>query len=111
MDATKYKTTVTSRGITYSYYYAAAKPSKPTILFCHGFPSASQHWEKEVRFFESHGYGTIVPDMLGFGGTGKPTDADAYVPSLISRDLVEVLDAEGLHKVIAIGHDWYESLH
>ncbi|KAI0341823.1 epoxide hydrolase [Trametopsis cervina] len=106
MDPAKYKTVVTSRGITYSYYFASAKPSKPTILFCHGFPSTSKHWEKEILFFEGHGYGIIAPDMLGFGGTGKPTDADAYVPSLVSRDLVEVLDAADLQKVIAIGHDW-----
>ncbi|KAI0341819.1 alpha/beta-hydrolase [Trametopsis cervina] len=106
MDPAKYKTTTTTRGFTYNYYFAPARLSKPTLLFCHGFPSTSKHWERQVPFFEDRGYGVIVPDMLGYGGTSKPTDVDAYVPSLISKDLVEVLDAEGLWKVIAVGHDW-----
>ncbi|KAI0341820.1 alpha/beta-hydrolase [Trametopsis cervina] len=106
MDPSKYKTTNTSRGFTYNYYVAPPKSSKPTILFCHGFPSTSRDWEKQVQFFEDRGYGVIVPDMLGYGDTSKPTDVDAYVPSLIVKDLVEVLDAEGIQKAIAIGHDW-----
>ncbi|KAI0348477.1 alpha/beta-hydrolase [Trametopsis cervina] len=106
MDPSKYKTTITSRGITYSYYFAPPKPSKPAILFCHGFPSTARDWEKEALFFEERGYGIIVPDMLGYGDTSKPTNVDAYIPSLISKDLVELLDAEGIQKAIAIGHDW-----
>ncbi|EKM52130.1 uncharacterized protein PHACADRAFT_262639 [Phanerochaete carnosa HHB-10118-sp] len=44
--------------------------------------------------------------MLGYGGTDKPTDPAAYVPSLLARDVVDVLDAEELDRVVAVGHDW-----
>ncbi|KAI0341821.1 alpha/beta-hydrolase [Trametopsis cervina] len=106
MNPTKYKTTTTTQGFTYNYYFAPAQPSKPTLLFCHGFPSTSIDWEKEATFFEGRGYGVIVPDMLGYGDTSKPIDVNAYVPSVVSKDLVEILDAEGVQRAIAIGHDW-----
>ncbi|EKM56417.1 uncharacterized protein PHACADRAFT_207661 [Phanerochaete carnosa HHB-10118-sp] len=80
--------------------------SKPTVLFCHGFPSTSHDWRHIVPRLKDKGYGVLVLDMLGYGGTDKPTDPAAYVPSLISKDIADILDAEKLEKVIAIGHDW-----
>ena len=109
MDPARYKTVQTSRGFTYNYYFVPAKPSKPTILFCHGFPSTSSHWRREAVFFVEHGYGVVVPDMLGYGGTSKPTDTDDYLPSKVSKDIIEILDAEPIEKAIAVGHDWYDS--
>ena len=106
MDASQYKDTTTSRGLKYHYYFSPAHPSKQTLHFCHGFPATSPVWRRIATYFESCGYGVLVVDMLGYGETAKPTDPAAYVPSLISKDLIDVLDAEGLDKVIAIGHDW-----
>ncbi|GJE83979.1 hypothetical protein PsYK624_000520 [Phanerochaete sordida] len=106
MDASLYKETITSRGVKYRYYFSPAQPSRPTLLLCHGFPSTSHDWWHLAPLLQAKGYGVIAPDMLGYGGTDKPTDPAAYVPSLISRDIVDVLDAEKLGKVIAIGHDW-----
>ncbi|KAI3619092.1 epoxide hydrolase, partial [Moniliophthora roreri] len=41
----------------------------------------------EVAYFKPKGYSTIVPDMLGYGNTAKPTDAAEYKPSLIVKDI------------------------
>ena len=106
MDASLYKITTTSRGLKYHYYFSPAQPSKPTLLFCHGFPSTSRDWRHIAPYFKSRGYGVLVVDMLGYGETAKPTDPAAYVLSLISKDLVDILDGEKLDKVVAIGHDW-----
>jgi pimeloyl-ACP methyl ester carboxylesterase len=75
-------------------------------LFLHGFPSTSYDWRKQVAFFGQEGYGLIVPDMLGYGGTAKPIDAAAYKQSLICADIVDILDAEKVGQAIVIGHDW-----
>lgn len=48
----------------------------------------------------------IVPDMLGYGGTSKPTEVEAYFGSGMSRDVVEIMNTEGVQEAIAIGHDW-----
>lgn len=60
-----------------------------------------------MSFFETEGYGLIVPDQLGYGGTDKPTDPALYLSSLICQDLVDILDGENAEDVIAVGHDWY----
>lgn len=107
MDPSHYRTVKTSRGIKYSYFFAAADGSKPTLLLCHGYPSTSRDWRYLVPYFTDKGYGVIAPDMLGYGGTDKPTDPVEYLPSLMAKDMTDILDAEGIASVIAIGHDWY----
>lgn len=105
-DSSNYKDFTTSRGIKYHYYFVPSQDGKPTLLLSHGFPSSSYDWHKQVEFFESLGYGLVVPDQLGYGGTDKPLDVHAYKQSLITKDLVEILDYEQLADVVAIGHDW-----
>ncbi|EKM56413.1 uncharacterized protein PHACADRAFT_118086 [Phanerochaete carnosa HHB-10118-sp] len=106
MEASLYKDVVISRGLTYNYYFSPAQSSKPTLLFCHGFPSTSYDWRHIVPRLKDKGYGVLALDMLGYGGTDKPTDPAAYVPSLICKDIIDVLDAEKIEGVIAVGHDW-----
>ena len=106
MDPSSFKDVTTSRGIKYHYYFSPAVGAKPTLLFCHGFPSLAIDWRYVVPYFKEKGYGIIAPDMLGYGDTDKPTDPALYIPSAISKDLIDIVDAEGLSSVIAIGHDW-----
>lgn len=106
MDPSFYKDTTVSRGFTYHYFHSHATPGQPTLLFLHGFPSSSYDWRRQVAYFRPKGYGVLVPDIIGAGGTSKPDSADAFRFSLIVRDLVDVLDTEGLQTVVGIGHDW-----
>ncbi|KAI0037021.1 alpha/beta-hydrolase [Vararia minispora EC-137] len=107
MDPSKFKQTTVSRGFVYSYYRVpASDPAKLTILLLHGFPSTADDWAGIVPHLEKAGYGLIVPDMLGYRGTSKPTDSLAYIGSKIAKDCVDILDAEGLEKVVVVGHDW-----
>lgn len=106
MDESCYKDVTTTRGLRYHYYSTPATKGKTTLLFCHGFPSTSQDWRFIAPYFQNQGYGIIVPDMLGYAGTDKPTDPAVYVGSLISKDLVDIVDALCVDKVVAIGHDW-----
>ena len=107
MDRALYKDLKTSRGFNYHYYFSKAQGRTTTLLFCHGFPSSSHDWSLFVPFFESRGYGLVIPDMLGYGDTAKPTDPAEYIPSKMSKDLVDLLDAEGVQQAIAVGFDWY----
>ncbi|EIW62588.1 alpha/beta-hydrolase [Trametes versicolor FP-101664 SS1] len=106
MDASLYKTTTVSREFTYHYYHSPATEGKPTILFVHGFPSSSYDWRRQVEHFRPQGYGIIIPDILGVGGTSKPDSADAFRFALVAHDIIDVLDTEGLKTVVGIGHDW-----
>lgn len=44
--------------------------------------------------------------LLGDAGTDKPTDPSYYLPSLVFKDLIDILDAEGIQQSLVIGHDW-----
>ncbi|KAJ7164398.1 alpha/beta-hydrolase [Mycena filopes] len=86
-------------------YFSAPATGKPVLLFAHGFPIHSIFWHKQVAFFEPLGYGLLVPDLLGYGGTDKPTDPKLYAGSGLAHDFADILDAEGVERVIGIGHD------
>ncbi|KAF9022510.1 alpha/beta-hydrolase [Hymenopellis radicata] len=106
-DPSLYKDFNVSRGINYHYYFSSPQDAaKPYLLFLHGYPSSSYDWRYQIEFFSNQGYGLIVPDMLGYGGTARPIETEAYKSSLITKDLVDILDHEGVESVVAIGHDW-----
>ena len=109
LDPSLFKDVIASRGIKYHYFFSPAEASRPTLLLCHGFPSTSREWRHVIPYLQTKGYGVLAPDMLGYGGTDKPTDPAAYVSSLVTKDIVDLLDAEKLDKVVAIGFDWYVS--
>ncbi|CDO74918.1 hypothetical protein BN946_scf184927.g2 [Trametes cinnabarina] len=106
MDPALYKDVTTSRGLTYHYYHSPAVAGKPTLLFLHGFPSSSYDWHRQVEYFQPKGYGLVIPDGLGVGGTSKPETLEAFRFAQIARDIADVLDATGVDQVIGIGHDW-----
>jgi len=93
-------------GTRYAYVYVAAKPSKPTFLLLHGFPSSSYDWRFQIKSLADHGYGVLVPDLLGYGDTDKPSDPAQYKFKKISGEIAQLLDKESVEKVIGVGHDW-----
>lgn len=101
------KSSSIANGTTYSYVYIKPKSEKPWLLFLHGFPSSSFDWRHQIRFFSDLGYGVLAPDLLGYGGTDKPTDIRAYRIEKMSEEIVAVLDAEGVNRVVGVAHDWY----
>lgn len=94
-------------GTTYSYVHVEPKGNKPYILFLHGFPDSSYGWRKQIPHFSNLGYGLIVPDLLGYGGTDKPKEVEAYKLRKISEEVVGILDIHKIEQVIGVGHDWY----
>ena len=92
MDLSNYKDVKTKRGYNYHYFFSKPSESKPTLLFVHGFPSTSYDWHYQVEFFKKEGYGLIVPDTLGYGGTDKPTNPEEYRTKLLCQDIIEELD-------------------
>ncbi|EJD04163.1 alpha/beta-hydrolase [Fomitiporia mediterranea MF3/22] len=107
MDSAAYRDFKTSRGFTYHYFFSPpTDANRITLLFCHGFPSSSYDWRRQVAFFKEKGYGLVVPDLLGYGGTDRPTTAESYRMSVMAQDLVEILDHEKVTDIVAIGHDW-----
>jgi soluble epoxide hydrolase / lipid-phosphate phosphatase len=101
------RTLTVSRGYTYTYYVASAQEGKPVVLLLHGWPDSAQLWANLINnYLLPHGYGVVALDCLGYAGTSKPTDPKEYAFKDMTADLAEILDAEQVEQVIAMGHDW-----
>ncbi|KAH8671608.1 Alpha/Beta hydrolase protein [Xylariales sp. PMI_506] len=102
----------TSRSLTYTYYVTKHDENKSsqspeiTLLLLHGWPATSELWLPVLPFLSQLPCRIIVPDLLGSGGTSKPTDPEEYNVKFMVQDLCEILDAEGVDKFIPIGHDF-----
>lgn len=101
------KTTRLPNGTSYNYVFVEPKGDKPYILFLHDFPSSSFDWRHQIPFFSKAGYGVIVPDLLGYGGSDKPEVLEAYGLKSMSDDMVSLLDHLQIKDVLGVGHDWY----
>ena len=100
------KTTNLANGTTFNYVFVEPANNNPYILFLHGFPSSSYDWRHQISFFKDVGYGVVAPDLLGYGGTDKPLELEAYNLKKMSGELCDLLDYHGIQKVVAVGHDW-----
>ena len=51
-----------------------------------------------------------MPDLLGYAGTDKPTNVEAYSLKEMSQDIVDIINSlewARNARVIVISHDWY----
>ncbi|KLO92340.1 hypothetical protein CEK26_002719 [Fusarium fujikuroi] len=102
-----HSTHTANRALTYSYIHIPPQlPNTRYLLFLHGFPSTSYHWHHQIFFFKAKGYGVIAPDLLGFGETSKPTELEMYKGEDMANDIVEILDSEGVERLVGVAHDW-----
>jgi len=93
---------------TYAYiYHPPSSVDKATLLFLHGFPSTSADWKFQIPYFKQLGYGLLVPDLLGYGGSSKPLDKEAYMGKKMVDDILAILDHENITgSIVGIAHDW-----
>ncbi|KAF9530855.1 Alpha/Beta hydrolase protein [Crepidotus variabilis] len=107
MDSKAYQLIQTRRNFQYNVYYVKPTKKSTNLVLLHGFPNSSYDWRYQVSFFTKLGYGVIVPDMLGYGGTDKPLDYTLYAHSLVAEDILDIIDDLKVQgPSVAIGHDW-----
>lgn len=111
MDQLEQKHFDTSRGYRYRYYISPASladSSKPALLVCHGWPDSAHLWRDVVPYLLQSKNRLILPDLLGYGGSSKPTDPKEFEISAMVSDVMEIVKAEGVDQqgIIPMGHDW-----
>jgi len=77
------------------------------VLLVHGFATTGElTWESTgwVRALAEAGRGAIVVDLRGHGASSSPHEPADYSPDLLARDLLAVIDAEGLDRVDVMGY-------
>jgi pimeloyl-ACP methyl ester carboxylesterase len=82
----------------------------PPVLLLHGFPDSGRLWRHQVPVLADAGYKVIVPDLRGFGSSGRPADVAAYVMWMAGADILAVLDHLGVERAHVVGHDFGAAL-
>ncbi|MEO6316280.1 MAG: alpha/beta hydrolase [Chitinophagaceae bacterium] len=73
-----------------------------TILLLHGKNFSGYYWKEVIPVLQARGYRVIVPDLPGFGRSGKPDlHYSFHMLSAINKSL---LDSLNIGQVIVIGH-------
>jgi soluble epoxide hydrolase / lipid-phosphate phosphatase len=106
MEAFEKKTLKTTRGYVYTYYTIDGDNSYPALFFLHGWPDNAEMWKDVAAPLSVTRHPIIVPDLLGYDGTDKPTDPAEYRWDKMLQDLIEIADKENRAKLISIGHDF-----
>ncbi|MCA8061400.1 alpha/beta hydrolase [Burkholderia sp. AU38729] len=91
--------TLVANGIRQHYLDAG---SGPVVVLLHGFPETSYAWRHQIPVL-ARTYRVIAPDLRGYGETDKP--ASGYDKRNMALDIIRLLDALGIEKVVLVGHD------
>jgi pimeloyl-ACP methyl ester carboxylesterase len=88
------------------FYREAGDPSKPTILFLHGFPSSS-HMYRDIIKDLSANYHLIAPDYPGFGQSSSPSLKEySYSFDQLSVTIDHFIDQLNLKKITLYLQDY-----
>jgi 2-hydroxymuconate-semialdehyde hydrolase len=75
----------------------------PPVLLLHGFPTNADLWRREAWLLAQR-MRAIVPDLLGYGMSEKPADADLSEAAQAAY-VGELLGQLGIEEVAVVGHD------
>ena len=79
----------------------------PPLLLLHGYPQTHLMWHKVAPALAKD-FTVVVPDLRGYGVSGKPKTTDDHAPyskRAMAQDQVEVMAALGFKEFFLAGHD------
>jgi pimeloyl-ACP methyl ester carboxylesterase len=78
----------------------------PALVLLHGFPQTHYMWRAVAQDLADE-HTVIVPDLRGYGASGKPPEdgPDTYSKRTMARDVMRVADALGYDRFGLVGHD------
>lgn len=103
IDNFTYRTIAGSDGVTLN---VAVGGKGPAVVLLHGFPQTHYMW-RHVASRLAKDHTLIVPDLRGYGASGKPAadDRDTYSKRTMANDFVVIARELGFDHFGLIGHD------
>lgn len=95
---------VTANGLDFRCRVAGG--GTETVILLHGFPETSAMWTDLLPALAEAGYSCLAPDQRGYSPGARPTELEAYAPSLLVSDVVALARARGIERFHLVGHDW-----
>jgi len=74
----------------------------PPVVLLHGFPQTGRCWNAVAREL-ANDHRVLVPDLPGYGRSGRPTSYDS--PTL-ANTVASFMEAAGAPRAAVVGHDW-----
>ncbi|CAH0721525.1 unnamed protein product, partial [Brenthis ino] len=87
------------------HYVESGDPSKPLMLFIHGFPEFWYAWRHQIVEFNKE-YRCVAVDMRGYGDSERPEGVQHYKIQLLVDDIKDLIHQLGYEKCILVSHDW-----
>ena len=86
-------------------HYERHGKGKP-VLLVHGFTASVASWKNTVLYQDllQHGFMLIIPDLRGNGLSDKPHDPQAYANDAESRDLMGIMEHQGIDHYDVVGY-------
>lgn len=75
----------------------------PPVLLLHGIPTSSLLWRNVIPGLAQNRR-VIAPDLLNYGKSDKPRDANVSIEAQ-SRLILGIMDALGIHRADVVAHD------
>ena len=88
-----------------AHYQEAGDVTKPAMVLIHGFASSTLVWSKVFLDLAANGFRVIVPDMLGYGYSGKPRDGE-YTIEGQARFIDELLQHLHIKRAVVVGSSY-----
>lgn len=88
------------------HYLDEGPPDGEIVLLLHGEPSWSFLYRKMIPVFVAAGYRTIVPDLIGFGKSDKPSEMDDYSYASHTDWLMSLINHLELTGINLFCQDW-----
>ena len=82
----------------------------PPVVLLHGFPDSGRLWRHQVPALAGAGFQVLVPDLRGYGLSGKPNAVEAYSLPLLAGDVLAILADHQVGRAHVVGHDWGAAL-
>ena len=87
------------------HYQEAGSEDATPIVLIHGFCSSTLVWSEALLNLAARGFRVIAPDLLGYGYSGKPRNAEYTIASQ-ARVIVGLLDKLAIERAALVGSSY-----
>lgn len=86
------------------YEVSVVPDASANLILLHGLGGSLSAWQTEREKLNDLGYSTYALDLRGHGRSGRPMDGDSYQLVNFAKDVLAMMEAEGITRAVLVGH-------